>query len=137
MRSSGKVSRSTSKGGDGPSSGPPPSPRLLHDLLYRIVEEVCWDKDYLYRSFTGHFSALMTQIYERGATAGRGSYEVNGIKSDVEARISWRLQHRLDYFGPNELLISCEIRRTPSGRPVRTEEMVFDLGTGCAVAKGP
>ena len=67
---------------------------MLHDLVYRIVEEVCWDRDYLYRAFTGSFSELMTAIYGRGGTEARGSLVVSGVKSDVEARITWRLQHQ-------------------------------------------
>ncbi len=111
------------------------SPAFLHDLLYRIVEEVCWDKDYFYRSFTGHFSAMMAQIYDEGGTAARGSHEVNGIKSGLNARISWKLQHQLDYFGPNELLIDYEIWNETSGARMHRGATVFELGSGCAVEK--
>ena len=106
---------------------------MLHDLVYQIVEEICWDRDYLYRCFTEVFSELMNGIYRQGCSRAGGNLVVNGVKSDVEARISWRLQHQLDYFGPNALKLEFEIRKKPSGLMVRTGDAVFDLATGCDV----
>ncbi len=105
-------------------------PSCLHDALYRIVEEVCWDSDYLYRSHTEHFCALMNGIYEAGQGASRGEYRFNGIKSGLQALITWRLQHRIDYQGPNQLMLDVTISSETSGTPERRGSLLFELGTG-------
>jgi hypothetical protein len=104
--------------------------RLLHDALYRVVEEVCWDADYLYRSFTEHFTGLMSQIYERGGSDAGGSYTITGIKSGLEARIAWHLQHRLDFHGPNRLRLDYEIAGAAPGTGGRGGSIMAELGTG-------
>lgn len=103
---------------------------LLHDELYRLVEEVCWDADYLYRSFTEHFTGLMGQIYEKGGSEGDGVYTITGIKNSLEARIAWHLEHRLDFQGPNRLRLDYEIAGTPSDAGARQGSIVAELGTG-------
>ena len=114
--------------------GSPPvgqsGPGLLHDELYRLVEEVCWDADYLYRSFTEHFTGLMSQIYDRGGSEGAGVYTITGIKSGLEARIAWHLQHRLDFHGPNSLRLDYEVGGAASGGGARRGSIMAELGTG-------
>jgi hypothetical protein len=106
------------------------APRLLHDALYGMVEEVCWDADYLYRSFTEHFTGLMSQIYDRGGSDGGGVYTITGIKSGREARITWHLQHRLDFHGPNRLRLDYEIAGAAPGSGARGGSIMAELGTG-------
>ena len=106
------------------------APRYLHDSLYRIVEEICWDADYLYRAFTEHFSGLMGQIYARGGSDARGSYTITGIKSGLEARMEWSLQHRLDFHGPNRLCLDYRITGGTEGDAARGGSILAELGSG-------
>lgn len=110
-------------------------PQFLHDALYQIVDEVCWDADYLYRAFTEHFSGLMAQVYERGGSAAGGSYTITGIKSGLEARIAWSLQHRLDFHGPNRLRLDYEIAGAAPGPAARGGTILAELGTGRVLEK--
>jgi hypothetical protein len=111
------------------AAGRETTPRLLHDILFLIVEEVCWDADYLYRSFTCHFSGLMSQIYDTGGSASGGSYTITGVKSGRIARITWSLQHRLDFHGPNQLRLEYEIAdETPGASDGGS--ILAELGTG-------
>jgi hypothetical protein len=124
------VQRRRPKGSAENPSGGGNAARLLHDEVYRLVEEVCWDADYLYRSFTEHFAGLMGQIYDRGGSDAGGVYTITGIKSGLEARIAWHLQHRLDFHGPNGLRLDYEIAGTASGAPARRGSLAAELGTG-------
>ncbi len=113
---------------------PDGEPACLHDALYRVVEEICWDSDYLYRSYTEHFCALMHGIYDAGKGASRGDYRASGIKSGLEAAITWRLQHRIDYQGPNQLMLEVTIRSETPGTTDRGASLLFELGTGRRLA---
>jgi hypothetical protein len=104
--------------------------RLLHEVLYGIVEEVCWDADYLYRAFTEHFSGLMGQIYGQGGSHSGGSYTIAGIKSGLEARIEWSLEHRLDFHGPNLLRLDWRIGGGTAGGAARGGSILAELGSG-------
>jgi hypothetical protein len=113
-----------------PPGEPVRGPRLLHEALYGIVEEVCWDADYLYRAFTEHFSGLMGQIYSRGGSDAGGSYAITGIKSGLGARIEWSLEHRLDFHGPNRLRLDYRIEGGTAGAAVREGSILVELGSG-------
>jgi hypothetical protein len=102
----------------------------LHDWLYQVVAEVCYDRDYLYLAFVRHFSALMGQIVERGRFEDRGTYALPGMKSNRSARLEWRLEHALTWDGPNRLELRCILLDALSGAPIEARSACFDLSTG-------
>jgi hypothetical protein len=104
---------------------------ILHDWLYRLVDEVCFDREYLYRAFVENFSALLKEIYRLGGTEGRGSYEFPGIKSGRRASLNWALAHRLNYSGPN--ILSFEYVIAEGEAEVERGQARFDLSTGVGV----
>ncbi len=113
---------------------PDREPSCIHDALYQVVQEICWDSDYLYRSYTEHFCGLMHGIYEAGRAASRGEYRLSGIKSGLEAVVTWRLQHRIDYQGPNQLMVELTVRGESPGARDRSASLLFELGTGRRLA---
>ena len=114
-------------------AAPGATQRLLHDIVYSVVEEVCWDADYLYRSFTEHFAALMAQIYDKGGSDAAGSYTIPGIKSGREVRLSWRLEHRLDFHGPNCLRLDYRIEGVSPADGGHRGSVTVELGSGRVV----
>jgi hypothetical protein len=108
-----------------------PAAALLHDWLYRLVDEVCFDREYVYFAFVEHFSALLKQIYHLGSTEGRGAYAIPGIKSERRLSLRWSLEHRLNYTGPN--LLAFEYAITEGGAELERGQARFDLSTGAAI----
>jgi hypothetical protein len=106
----------------------------LHDWLFEVVEEICWDREYLYRSYVETFTALMRSIYEHGPHAARDAIVIPGLKSGIEVALEWRLAHQLDFRGPNTLHVSAMRRDAgaagAAGASGAARTAVFDLSTG-------
>ena len=100
----------------------------LHDWIYEIVSEVCYDRDYLYACYVRHFTGLMNEIIEKGPFEKAGAYTIEGIKSNKKAFLCWHLDKRLDWLGPNKVTFCCEIKSDVE--PVNTLNECFDLSTG-------
>jgi len=104
--------------------------QTIHQWLHWIITEVSADREYQYRAFVEHFSALMGQIYGGGSVSESGSYLIPGMKSDLEARIEWRLSSRVNYMGSNRLTLTCRLYDRRRGSAVESGETCFELATG-------
>ena len=104
--------------------------QTIHQWLYGIIAEVCADREYQYRAFVEHFTVLMGRIYGEGSVSESGSYLVAGMKSDLEARIEWRLASRLNYMGSNRLTLICRLYDRRSDSMVESGKACFELATG-------
>jgi hypothetical protein len=102
------------------------APQSLHAWLYQLIEELCYDREYLYLAFVEHFTALMKQVMSSGAA--EGAYEIPGIKSGRSARLAWVLGHRLSFMGPNVLSVSYVVTEEGDARERGTVK--FDVSTG-------
>jgi hypothetical protein len=102
----------------------------LHDWLYARVQSICFDREYLYRSFVEHFCVVMGQVYARGSVAGEGAYEIPGIKSGLRMSLRWSLAHQLSFQGPNPLRLRYAVSVGEGGPIVEEGEARFDLSTG-------
>ena len=100
----------------------------LHEWIYEIVSEVCYDRDYLYACYVRHFTHLMNEIIEKGSSVQAGEYNIEGIKSNKNIRISWQLETRLIWHGPNAVTFCCEIESKVE--PVKKLRRRFDMSTG-------
>lgn len=100
----------------------------LHDWIYEIVSEVCYDRDYLYPCYIRHFTGLMNEIIEKGSFEQAGTYTVEGIKSNKKASLNWRLDKRLDWLGFNAVTFCCEIESAT--KQSQKLQVRFDLSTG-------
>ncbi len=110
---------------------------MLHDWLYRLAEELCLDQDYLYRYFVEHFCGLLQRIYREASRVPEGSYQMPGVKSDRQAELRWRLARRLDFVGPNPLMITWRIADAAGGPIQGSGEERFDLSTGLRLPGKP
>ncbi len=104
-------------------------PRTLHEWLYRLMEELCYDREYLYLAFVEHFTGLMKLVMSSGAV--EGVYEIPGIKSGRRAFLEWTLEHRLSFMGPNILSVSYRVNRDETSEEHGTVR--FDVSTGTEV----
>ena len=100
----------------------------LHDWIYEIVCEVCYDRDYLYACFVRHYTNLLNEIIEKGSSAQAGEYNIEGIKSNKNVRINWQLERRLNWMGSNIASFSCRIESL--GSEVQKMKNRFDMSTG-------
>jgi len=100
----------------------------LHDWIYEIVSEVCYDRDYLYACYIRHFTGLTNNIIETGSLACSGDYVIEGMKSNKNANISWQLERRIDWMGSNIINLDCKIRS--QGSEIETLQAQFDMSTG-------
>jgi hypothetical protein len=108
--------------------------RTLHEWLFALVEELCHDREYLYRSFVENFGGFMTSVYREGCTTPAGEFRIPGIKSGRYSVVRWALDHRVDYSGPNLLSIEATVSGAGGGTEKKTAR--FDLSTGEAVGPG-
>ena len=102
----------------------------LHEWLYAVVTDVCYDREYVYYAFTTHFSALCKGIYGGGPG---GSVMIHGIKSGCDALVSWRLARRADLIGCNTVELECRVTDKNGGAEVSCSKAVFELSCGTQV----
>jgi len=105
------------------------SPKL-HEWLYDIVKSICYDREYSYRAFYILFSGICGKIFENGSTKEYGDEIVYGIKSEYNALISYKLMHRLNYSGLNEIHLKCEILNKITGESEEIHLKNFELSLG-------
>jgi hypothetical protein len=96
----------------------------LHDWLFQVVADACYDRDYLYLVFIRLFTALMNQILDRGRFENSGKYSLPGMKSNLSAQLAWQLEHHLSWMGPNWLQLRCTLTDTLSGVERETERVL-------------
>lgn len=100
----------------------------LHDWIYEIVEDICYDREYVYPYFVRHFTGLMKEIEEQGSISGEGTYSIPGIKSGVTATLHWQIEHRLNWVGSNVVSIQCEFGLTTADLSERAAK--FEMTSG-------
>jgi hypothetical protein len=103
---------------------------MLHEWLYALAEELCHDRDYLYRYFVVHFAGFLNQIYREASRVPEGSYRLPGVKSNRRAELRWSLARRLDYVGPNLLAVQWRLEEAGEARILEEGRERFDLSTG-------
>jgi hypothetical protein len=108
---------------------------MLHDWLYVLAEELCHDRDYLYRYFVEHFAELLSQIYRDASRIAEGGYRLPGVKSERQAELRWSLAHRLDFAGPNLLTVHWRLEDAAEARILEEGWERFDLSTGRRLPK--
>jgi hypothetical protein len=106
------------------------APNTLHDWLYDLVCQVCYDRDYLYLSFVRHFGGLMATVEQAGPTQAAGTYAFAGLKSGLRVDLTWRLARRLDWLRSNWLALDYRIVDAASGEIQATGAGRFDVATG-------
>jgi hypothetical protein len=102
----------------------------LHDWIYDIVCEICYDREYLYACYVRHFSALLKDILEQGLTADGGTYRIIGIKSNLAADFHWQLESRLNMMGLNVVTIRCSIENQDTKKKESEYIQSFELSAG-------
>ena len=102
----------------------------IHEWVYKVVCDVCYDREYVYASFVRHFGFLMQEILEKGRFAESGTYVVPGMKSDLKATFTWQLESCIDLVRLNAVKISCVIESTYMGAAEPEESYWFELSTG-------
>jgi len=99
-------------------------------VIYNVVCEICYDREYIYPCFLEVFGELTSDIYGSGGTVGSGAVKVNGIKSDCMAIFEWSLLRRLDFIRFNELYLTCVIRDKYTEIVKHRTRWAFDISTG-------
>jgi len=102
----------------------------LHEFIYEVVNEICYDREYTYLLFVKNLYLLMDEIYKRGTVSGNGEYIIPGIKSNMCAIIKWQIAHRVNYTGPNTIKINCTLEKKPDGERMKAWEKNFELSSG-------
>lgn len=105
-------------------------PMKLHEWLFTIIDQICIDQDYKYLFFFEHFTKLLSEIIKTGSFVGEGIYLLSGIKTGVTIKMLWKLDHQINWMGPNILTISCQSTSEMVGFDLDEKPMKFDLSTG-------
>ena len=108
----------------------------LHEWIYGLVEEVCYDREYVYASFIRHFGRLTEAIYVNGRSVCEGRYEMIGMKSDRVAEFEWQLDQCVNLIRLNSVRLTCTVRSTVTGAAQLQETRRFEMSTGDEIA-GP
>ena len=100
----------------------------LHDFIYRIIMDICYDREYAYKQYISVFNEICRGIYSFGSTNSSMALHVRGIKSGKCADFTWSLLKRVDYVGHNEVHLTCCISSPDGG----AEKLigVFELSQG-------
>lgn len=107
---------------------------FIHEWIYDIVCAISYDRDYIYRSYSQHFEAIMNGIFN-GFVQQTGEYKIMGIKSDYNAGVYWELPRRINYVGLNTVKIRCNILEKNTDKIVETHIKEFELSNGGQIAK--
>jgi D-arabinose 5-phosphate isomerase GutQ len=102
----------------------------LHEWLYDIVTNICYDRDYAYKAFCEAFNQLSTMMFTNGGTKEKGKIIVYGIKSEYNAKITYCFVHRLNYVGLNEVTVKCEIIDKTKNVIIEEHIKCFELSLG-------
>lgn len=102
----------------------------LHEWLYRLVYEICYDREYVYFCYARHFSELTKHIFEQGRFSESGSYEIPGMKSGKRALLHWQLAHCIDLIRLNTVTIRCTIENSDTGKKESEVSQTFELSCG-------
>jgi hypothetical protein len=106
---------------------------MLHEWLYGLLAGICRDREYVFASFVRHFTAFTADIFQAGRFSGCGVYVLNGIKSDLDATLTWRLERRLDWTGLNVVVVEYVIADRRTGRMHEAGACSFELSTGAII----
>lgn len=101
----------------------------IHEWIYDIVCTLSYDRDYIYRSFVDHYATIMNGIFS-GHIKPAGEHDIAGIKGQNDARITWELNHRLQYMGLNTVRFQCEIQEKGTKKVLETHIQEFELSNG-------
>jgi hypothetical protein len=102
----------------------------LHEWIYELVCDVCYDREYVYASYVRHFGQLMKDILEQGKVCQRGSYEIVGMKSDLKAMLNWDLERCVNLVGLNVVSIRYSIESNRTGKIESQGVRYFELSAG-------
>jgi len=102
----------------------------LHEFIYHVVSEICYDKDYLYLLFYRNYSTLMDEIFELGKAAESGTVIFEGNKSNINAHITWLLSGRVNFMGCSPIRLDCVYMSKSTMEKTGFETACFDLSTG-------
>jgi hypothetical protein len=105
----------------------------LHEWFYDLICEICYDREYVYASYVRHFSRFMAEVMQTGTVSQTGSYEIPGLKSDLKARLDWKLERPVHLMGLNVVLIECTVESTRTGKTELRQSGAFELSTGESV----
>ncbi len=105
----------------------------LHEWLYRLVYEICHDREYFYFCYARHFSELTKYIFEQGRFSESGAYEIPGMKSSKKAILHWQLAHCTDFTRLNTVTIYYTIEDSDTGKKESGASQTFDLSCGESV----
>lgn len=100
----------------------------IHDWIFGIVDDICFDREYVYPCFVRHFSSFMSEVMEQGMLSGSGVHVIPGIKSNISAKLTWRLEHRLDWVKSNEIHLTCEFEGDAWGWQPKSAS--FEMSSG-------
>jgi len=81
----------------------------IHDLLYSSIEDICYDREYIYIKFAKVFSEFSNDILCSGHMFAEKKYIIPGIKSGKSLELHWRLAQKPSFSGNNEVRITARI----------------------------
>jgi hypothetical protein len=102
----------------------------LHEWLYDLVVNTCYDRDYLYLFYFRQYTGLMNEILEKGKTQGNGHYEFAGLKNDLQVSLDWELEEIIRWSGSNRIILHYKIEDRTQGSILESGHKIFNLTTG-------
>ena len=102
----------------------------LHEWIYELVCEVCYDREYVYTSYVRHFGQLMKDILEQGKFCQSGNYEIIGMKSNLKVILKWDLERCINFVGLNVVSIIYSIESLDTNKMESRGVRNFELSTG-------
>lgn len=103
---------------------------MLHELIYDVICDICYDREYLYLSYISAFNELAGKIYAGGASCGIGDIEFAGIKSDYNAVFHWELIRRVEFMPYDGANLSVSIINKYTGVSISLKRYILTVSTG-------
>ena len=103
---------------------------LLHELVYDVIREICYDSEYIYMSYISAFSGLAGKIYAKGAACGSGGITIAGIKSDYNAVFDWELTRPIGFTARDCAILGAGIVNKYTGAVVSNKRFILNIPSG-------
>ena len=103
---------------------------LLHELIYDVICEICYDREYLYLSYISAFNELTGKIYAKNRLCESGDFSAAGIKSDYSAVFRWGLIRRIEFMPYDEAKLSVSIINKYTGGNILYKKYILSISSG-------
>ena len=103
---------------------------MLHDLIYDVICEICYDYEYIYMSYVSVFNEITGKIYAKSIACESGFVEAAGIKSDYTAVFIWELIRRIGFTASDAAKFDIIIKNKYTGKNISHKKYILNISSG-------